>query len=317
MEYRRLGNSGLQVSAVGLGTNNFGGRMDAQQADKVIHQAIELGINMMDTSDSYGNGLSEEYIGKSINGMRTQVVLATKFHAPIGKGPNQRGTSRIHIKEAVEKSLRLLGTDYIDLYQIHRPDYGTPIEETLRALDDLVRQGKVLYIGCSNFPAWRLAEAIWTSKALHLETFISDQPEYNMLDRRAEREVVPCAQAYGLGILPFYPLASGFLTGKYRRGQPAPEGTRLAGNHRASEGTFTPSNFDLLEQLEAFAAEREHSMVELAIAWLLATPVVSSVIAGVTKPEQVVANAAGADWHLTTEDKQQVDAMLDSARRGS
>ncbi|MFH1140720.1 MAG: aldo/keto reductase [Chloroflexota bacterium] len=317
MEYRRLGNSGLQVSAVGLGTNNFGGRMDAQQAERVVRQAIELGINMVDTSDSYGNGLSEEYIGKSIKGMRSQVVLATKFHAPTGKGPNQRGTSRIHIVEAVEKSLNLLGTDYIDLYQVHRPDYATPIEETLRALDDLVRQGKVLYIGCSNFPAWRLAEAVWTSRALHLETFISAQPEYNMLDRRAEREVVPCCQAYGLGILPYFPLASGFLTGKYHRGQPAPEGTRLAGNARAQQSTLTGSNFDVLERLETFAVERDHTMVELAIAWLLATPAVSSVIAGATKPEQVVDNAKAAQWQLTPQEKQQADDILDAARRGS
>ncbi len=317
MEYRRLGNSGLQVSVVGLGTNNFGGRMNAQAAEMVVHQAIDLGINMVDTSDSYGNGLSEEYIGKSIKGMRSQVVLATKFHAPTGKGPNQRGTSRIHIIEAVEKSLRLLGTDYIDLYQVHRPDYGTPIEETLRTMDDLVRQGKVLYIGCSNFPAWRLAEAVWTSRAMHLETFISAQPEYNMLDRRTEREIVPCCQAYGLGIIPYSPLASGFLTGKYRRGQPAPEGTRLAGNARAQQSTLTGSNFDVLERLETFAVEREHTMVELAIAWLLATPAVSSVIAGATKPEQVVDNAKAAPWHLTAEEKQQVDNILDEGRRGS
>ncbi len=316
MEYRRLGNSGLQVSAVGLGTNNFGGRTDAQAAERVVHQAIDLGINMIDTSDGYGRGLSEEYIGKAIKGKRSQMVLGTKFHGPTGDGPNQRGTSRIHIVEAVERSLKLLGTDYIDLYQVHRPDYDTPIEETLRTLDDLVRQGKVLYIGCSNFPAWRLAEAIWTSRELHLETFISVQPEYNMLDRRAERELVPCSQAYGLGILPFYPLASGFLTGKYRRGQPAPEGTRLAGNARAQERTLTGSNFDVLERLETFAIEREHTMVELAIAWLLATPAVSSVIAGATKPEQVVDNAKAAQWHLTPQEKQQVDDILDEARRG-
>ncbi|MSQ22380.1 MAG: aldo/keto reductase [Dehalococcoidia bacterium] len=317
MEYRRLGNSGLQVSVVGLGTNNFGGRTDAQQADRVVRQAIEVGINMVDTSDSYGNGLSEEYIGKSIKGIRSQVVLATKFHGATGKGPNQRGTSRIHIIEAVEKSLKLLGTDYIDLYQVHRPDFATPIEETLRTLDDLVRQGKVLYIGCSNFPAWRLAEAAWTARSLHLETFISAQPEYNMLDRRAEREVVPCCQAYGLGILPYYPLASGFLTGKYHRGQPAPEGTRLAGNARAQQSTLTGANFDVLERLETFAIEREHTMVELAIAWLLATPAVSSVIAGATKPEQVVDNAKAAAWHLTPQEKQQVDDILDAMRRGS
>ncbi|MDO8750179.1 MAG: aldo/keto reductase [Dehalococcoidia bacterium] len=316
MEYRRLGNSGLEVSVVGLGTNNFGWRMDAQQADKVIHQAIELGINLLDSSNSYGRGLSEEHIGKSIKGMRSKVVLATKVSSSTSDGPNQRGTSRKHIMEEVEKSLTRLGTDYIDLYQIHYPDYDTPIEETLRTLDDLVRQGKVRYIGCSNYAAWRVAEAIWTSRALHLETFVSAQPEYNMLDRRAERELVPCCQAYGLGILPYYPLSSGFLTGKYHRGQPVPEGTRLSGNSRAQERTLTGSNFDLLERLAAFAVEREHTMVELAIAWLLATPAVSSVIAGATKPEQVVDNAKAAPWHLTPQEKQQVNDILDAARRG-
>ncbi|MEK7777374.1 MAG: aldo/keto reductase [Chloroflexota bacterium] len=316
MEYRRLGNSGLEVSAVGLGTNNFGWRMDAQQADRVIHQAIELGINLLDSSNSYGRGLSEEHIGKSIKGMRSKLVVATKVSSPTGDGSNQRGTSRKHIMEEVEKSLTRLGTDYIDLYQVHYPDYDTPIEETLRTLDDMVRQGKVRYIGCSNYAAWRVAEAIWTSRALHLETFVSAQPEYNMLDRRAERELVPCCQAYGLGILPYYPLASGFLTGKYHRGQPVPEGTRLSGNSRAQERTLTGSNFDLLERLEAFAVEREHTMVELAIAWLLATPAVSSVIAGATKPEQVVDNAKAAPWHLTPQEKQQVNDILDAARRG-
>ncbi len=317
MEYRRLGNSGLDVSVVGLGTNNFGVRMDAQQADRGIHQAIEEGINLLDTSNIYGKGLSEEFIGQSTKAIRSKVVITTKVGNAVGDGPSNRGTSRKHIMEEVENSLRRLRTDYIDLYQIHYPDYDTPIAETLRALDDLVRQGKVRYIGCSNFRVWRIAEAVWTSRTLNLETFVSAEPEYNMLDRRPERDLIPCCQAYGLGILPFYPLASGFLTGKYRRGQPVPEGTRLFGNTRAQERTLTDSNFDLLERLEAFAVQREHTMVELAIAWLLATPVVSSVIAGATKPEQVVDNAKAASWHLTSQEKQQVDDMLDAARRDS
>ena len=314
MEYRRLGNSGLEVSTVGLGTNNFGGRMDAKQTDDVVKKAIDEGINLLDTSNSYGRTLSEEYIGKSIKDVRDQVLLATKVASPMGEGPNAGGTSRKHIMDQVELSLKRLDTDYLDLYQIHFPDSRTPIEETLRTLDDLVRQGKVRYIGCSNFASWQVAQAMETADALHLEPFISAQPEYSMLDRRPEAELIPCCEAYGLGLLPFYPLASGFLTGKYRRGEAAPEGTRLARTSARSEATLTDANFDLLEALESFTAERGHTMVELAFAWLLGHPVVSSVIAGATKTGQVADNAKAADWHLTPEDMKEIDGIPD---RGS
>jgi len=310
MEYRRLGKSGLEVSVIGLGTNNFGGRLDYDATDKVIKEAIEQGINMIDTSNSYGRTLSEEFIGKSVKGVRDQVLLATKVASRVEEGPHGRGTSRKHILDQVEKSLRRLETDYIDLYQIHFPDKDTPIEETLRTLDDLVRQGKVRYIGCSNFAGWQIAQAMETSKALHLEPFISDQPEYSMLNRDVEAEVVPACSEYGLGILPFFPLASGFLTGKYKRGQDAPEGTRLAGNTQRAASLLTDSNFDVLEELESFARERDRSMVELAMAWLLADPVVSSVIAGATKTEQVAQNARAADWHLSKEEMQNLDNLL-------
>lgn len=310
MEYRRLGRSGLEVSAVGLGTNSFGARMNLEQTERVIRQTLELGINLLDTSNSYGNGLSEEYIGKSVKAIRSQVVLATKAAAPMGRGPNQGGASRRHIMEQVEASLKRLETDYVDLYQMHYPDPNTPIEETLRTLDDLVRQGKVRYIGCSNYAAWQVAEAVLTSQALRLESYISVQPEYSMLNREVEKELMPCCQALGLGILPYYPLASGFLTGKYRRGEAAPEGTRLALTPRRAQSTLTEANFAVLARLEAFAAERGRPMVELAIAWLLANPLVGSVIAGATRPEQVVANAKAADWHLTPEEVQEIDGIL-------
>jgi aryl-alcohol dehydrogenase-like predicted oxidoreductase len=309
MEYRRLGNSGLEVSVVGLGTNNFGGRMDFEQTEKVVRHAVEVDINLLDTSNSYGNGLSEEYIGRSIKGIRDKLLLATKVATPQG-GPNQGGASRKHILDQVEKSLTRLGTDYIDLYQMHYPDPNTPIEETLRTLDDLVRQGKVRYIGCSNYAAWQVAQAVETSRNLHTEPFVSAQPEYSMLNRDVEAELVPVCQAYGLSLLPYYPLASGFLTGKYRRGQDAPEGTRLAGGSRRAQNTLTDANFDVLEGLEAFAAGREHSMVELAFAWLLTNPVVGSVIAGATKTEQLDANAKAADWHLTPDEMQEIDGIL-------
>ncbi len=309
MEYRRLGNSGLEVSAVGLGTNNFGGRMDYEATERVIKQTVDVGINMIDTSNSYGNGKSEEFIGKAVKGMRDKVLLATKFASAMGQGPNQRGTSRKHIMTEVEKSLKRLETDYIDLYQVHFPDQRTPIEETMRTLDDLVHQGKVRYIGCSNFASWQIAQAMEVAKAQGLEPFISAQPQYSMLRRDIEKEIVPACQFYGLGLLPYSPLANGFLTGKYERGKPAPEGTRLA-NSRMAGSLLTDANFAVLEGLENFAAERGRSMTDLAFAWLLANPVMGSVIAGATKPEQVVENAKGTDWRLTPDDMKALDGLL-------
>ncbi|MBF8267851.1 MAG: aldo/keto reductase [Dehalococcoidia bacterium] len=309
MEYRQLGNSGLKVSTVGLGTNNFGGRIDADRSAAVLRQAVEVGINFIDTSNSYGRGLSEEYIGRVMGEIRSRVLIATKVASAMGEGPNSRGTSRHHIMEQVEVSLRRLQTDHIDLYQIHFPDSSTPIEETLRALDDLVHQGKVRYIGCSNFAAWQVCEAIWVSRLEHLTPFVSVQPEYNLLSRGIERELVPLCQAYSIGIIPYVPLAGGFLTGKYRQGEAAPEGTRLAGNVRAQERTLTERNYAYLSKLEGFAAERGHPMAELAVTWLLGNPAVSSVIAGATRPEQVVENARACDWHLTPEEMKAVDAL--------
>jgi aryl-alcohol dehydrogenase-like predicted oxidoreductase len=310
MEYRKLGNSGLDVSAVGLGTNNFGGYMNFDATDEVIRKAVDVGINMIDTANTYGDSMSEEFIGKSTKGFRDKVVLATKVGSSRGDGPNQGGASRQHIIEQVEGSLRRLRTDYIDLYQLHLPDPATPIDETLRALDDLVHQGKVRYVGCSNFASWQVAQAMEQAATLGLEPFISVQPHYNILRRDVEAELLPCCEAYALGILPYFPLANGFLTGKYRRGQAPPQGTRLAGNPASAERYLTEANFDVLERLEAFAVERGHTMVDLAIAWLLATPRVGSVIAGATRTEQVEANAGAADWRLTSDDKKELDGIL-------
>ncbi len=310
MEYRKLGRSGLDVSVVGLGANNFGRRLDQPATEQVIRKAVDVGINLVDTANSYGESLSEQYIGESIDGIRGKVLLATKVASTMGEGPNQMGASRKHIMDQVEGSLTRLGTDYLDLYQIHRPDPGTPIEETMRTVDDLVRQGKVRYVGCSNFAAWQVAQAMDVAKSSNLEGFVSAQPFYNMLKRDVEAELVPCCGRYGLGILPYFPLANGFLTGKYRRGESPPEGTRLAGAGPRADRILTDANFDVLEALESFAAERHRSMVELAIAWLLGNPTVSSVIAGATKPSQVETNAKAFDWHLTDDEMAELDTIL-------
>ncbi len=307
MEYRYLGRSGLQVSAIGLGTNNFGGRLDAAASAVVINHALDMGINMIDTSNSYGGTYSEEYIGRALKGKRHQAVIATKVSSRMADGPNNAGNSRKHIMTEVENSLRRLKTDYIDLYQIHWQDANVPIEETLRALDDLVRQGKARYIGCSNFMAWQVCEAVWTSRALGVTAFASVQPKYSLMDRAIEAELTPFCREYRIGILPYFPLENGFLTGKYKRGQVAPQGTRLADGDR---GMFTDANFDLLEALEAFCAERGRSVLELAFAWLLANPDVSSVIAGATRAEQVVANAKAAAWTLTAQELAEVNAII-------
>lgn len=313
MRYRRLGDSGLQVSEIGLGTDNFGHRdqppfhIRAEGAAEIVDRALDVGVNLIDTANSYGEGLSEEFIGRALKGRRDQAVIATKVSKRIAEGPNLAGNSRRHIVQEVEKSLRRLGTDYIDLYQIHWPDLNTPIEETLRAMDDLVHQGKVRYIGCSNFSAWQVCEAVWTSRSLGIASFVSVQPPYNMLARSVENELLPFCDQYGVGVLPYYPLANGFLTGKYRRTEPPADGTRLAAGDR---GMLTEAKFDTLEKLETFARERGHSILELAFAWLLARPSISSVIAGASRPEQIASNAEAAGWSLTGDDLAEIDTLL-------
>lgn len=316
MKYRRLGRSGLEVSAIGLGTNNFGTRRvhpfhkGPEVAAAVIDRALDLGVNLVDTANTYGDGKSEEYIGRALRGKRHKVIIATKVSNPRGDGPNQAGNSRQHIMAEVEGSLRRLDTDYIDLYQLHMRDVQTPMEEPLRTLENLVRDGKVRYIGCSNFAAWQVCEAVWTSRSLGLSQMCSVQPPYNMLNREAENELLPFCRTYGVGILPYYPVAHGFLTGKYRRGQPPPEGSRLASNDR---DILTDSNFDLLDELEQFAQERGHKVLELAFAWLLAHPEVSSVIAGTTTPEQIEANARACEWELNEQEMAKLGALLNQS----
>lgn len=314
MEYRNLGASGLQVSAVGLGCNNFGRRCDAAQTKMVVEKAIELGVTFFDTADIYGpRGVSEEYLGAALKEHRRNVVIATKFAGPMGDGSLWGGASRRYVFEAVDASLRRLGADYIDLYQIHFPDVKTPIEETMRALDDVVRAGKARYIGCSNFASWQVVESQWVARGQHLTPFVSAQNQYNLLDRRIERELAPACQKYGLGVLPYFPLANGFLTGKYRPGEPPPEGTRLAAMQgRGAEQTLTDANYEMLGKLESFARGRGHSMLDLAIGWLASQPFVSSVIAGATKPEQIEQNVAAAAWKLTGEEMAEVGKITRS-----
>ena len=307
MKYRKLGGSGLEVSEIGLGTNNFGQRLDFESSDRVISQCIDSGINLIDTSNSYGATLSEEYIGRSLVGRRDGVVLATKVSSRMAEGPNQAGNSRIHIMDQIDASLARLQTDYIDLYQIHWWDDNTPIEETLRALDDLVRDGKIRYFGCSNFSSWQVCESVWTSRSVGINSFVSVQPHYSMMERSIDSELLPFCQKYDVGVLPYYPLANGFLTGKYRRGENIPEGTRLGVNDR---GMFTEENFDLIEKLDSFSSKREKTVLDLAFAWLLARDEISSVIAGATSAEQVVSNAATAEFVLTKEEYNEVSSIL-------
>ncbi len=309
MEYRKLGNTGLKVSEVSLGGNNFGWWADEQTSITVINHALDKGINFIDTADMYDRGRSEEFVGKAVKNKRSQVIIATKFGHAMGDGPNEAGGSRYYIMKAVDDSLRRLQSDYIDLYQIHLPDPATPIEETLRALDDLVRAGKVRYIGCSNFAAWQLCEALWMSRVNNLQSFVTVQPRYNLLERQIETELVPCCQAYSIGMIPWGPLAGGFLTGKYRQGEKAPPDGRLSRPMPLYDGIFTEANWNKLAKLEAFAAEHGHTVGELAIAWLLAKPWVSTVIAGARKIEQVSANVAAGEWKLTTEEVAEVEAI--------
>lgn len=308
MRYRSLGKSGLQVSVVGLGCNNFGRRLDEAATARVVRTALDCGITLFDTADVYGSGESESYLGAALRGRRDEAVIATKFRSPMGEGPYNQGGSRRYIHTAVEDSLRRLDTDYIDLYQMHRPDAATPLEETLSALNDLVHDGKVRYIGSSNFAGWQIADAAWISRTEHLAPFISAQNEYSLLDRSVEQDVIPACERFGVGMLPYFPLASGLLTGKYHRGQQAPEGTRLAGSPRAGE-MLNDRNFDVVEGLERFAQERGITLLDVAIGGLAAQPAVDSVIAGATKPEQIEANVKAGAWVPTPEDLAEIDRI--------
>jgi aryl-alcohol dehydrogenase-like predicted oxidoreductase len=313
LDLRPLGTSGLVVSRVGLGCNNFGRRIGLDQARAVVDAAIDEGVTLFDTADSYGD--SEQILGTVLDGRRDQVVVATKFGWDVGgaNGPDwgARG-SRRYIRRAVERSLRRLRTDWIDLYQLHRPDGVTPMEETLAALTELVREGKVRYVGSSNLAAWQVADAEWLARTRGSERFVSAQNHYSLLDRGVEADLVPACERYGIGLLPYFPLANGLLTGKYRRGEAPPEGTRLAGARGAGE--LTDERFDAVERLEAFAAERSLSLLDVAIGGLAAQPAVASVIAGATSPEQVKANVAGGAWRPSAADLAALDAVAPTPR---
>jgi aryl-alcohol dehydrogenase-like predicted oxidoreductase len=310
MQIRNLGGSGLRVSAVGLGCNNFGQRIDLEASRKVIHKAIDLGITLFDTADIYSNmGGSEIVLGTVLGDRRKDIVLATKYSKPMSEDGTKQGASRRYIMSAVEASLTRLKTDYIDLYQQHDYDSLTPIEETMRALDDLVRQGKVRYIGNSNFPAWRVAEAELVARQMNVNRFVSCQDEYSLVVREIEKDLLPAATEYKLGVLPFFPLASGLLTGKYRKGETAPDDSRFGKVPRLRDRYVTPRNEDIVEKLQAFAEKRGHSMLELAFSWLASRPQVSSVIAGATRVEQVEQNVKAIGWVLSAEDVVEIDGI--------
>jgi aryl-alcohol dehydrogenase-like predicted oxidoreductase len=314
MRYRTLGNSGLVVSTVGLGCNNFGSRLDVQQTRAVVDAALDVGITLLDTADMYGKeGGSESALGEVLAGRRDKVVLATKFgnkNVDMGYGPAAGAKGgRSYIKVAVEHSLRRLRTDYIDLYQLHTPDpQGTPIEETIAALDDLVTEGKVRYLGHSNFAGWQIADAAHKAAQAGRTPFISAQNHWSLLERDAEAEVVPAARHFGLGVLPFFPLANGLLTGKVRRGRDIEPGTRLADPRRA--GYVTAAKLDQVEALIEWGQQHGASLLEIAIGGLAAQPGCSSVIAGASTPEQVKANAAAGDWQPTAAQLADLDAIV-------
>jgi aryl-alcohol dehydrogenase-like predicted oxidoreductase len=313
VEYRRLGRSGIQVSVIGLGTNQFGRAVDERTTAEIIHRAMDRGINHIDTADTYTGPVSESHLGKAIADRRDQVVLATKTGFPLHSGVDGQGVSRRRIIQNVDNSLRRLQTDYIDLFYLHRPDPNTPIEESLRALDDLITAGKIRYGACSNYSGWQIAEMAEICDRRGYAAPVVSQSLYNLLEREIEAEVIPACRHYGMSIVPYAPLASGFLTGKYRRGEEVPAGVRGHGNQQWQERRLTDRNFMASEVLESFAQEQGRSVSDLAIAWLLAQPVVCSVIAGVTRPDQVESNAAAGEWKLSQQDLSEIQQRLDEA----
>ena len=310
MEYRNLGSSGLRVSLVGLGCNNFGMRLDLEQTRAVVDRAFDLGITLFDTADMYGGrGGSETQLGKILGHRRKDIVLASKFGMAMSDDGTKIGASRRYIMSAVEDSLRRLKTDWIDLYQLHQPDPLTPLDETMQALDDLVTQGKIRYIGCSNLPSWQVVESQWISKSMGLNRFVSCQDEYNILNRNVEAELIPAMQKYGCGLLPYFPLASGLLTGKYKRTE-MPEGARLTDMPTFANRVYlTDENFDIVDNLNKFAHKTGHSILELAFGWMASRPTTASIIAGATKPEQIDANVAAVNWVLSQSEIDEVNKI--------
>ena len=313
MEYRNLGASGLKVSLVGLGCNNFGQRMSGEASRAVIHKALDLGVTLFDTADVYGGrGGSESCLGECLGERRKDIVLASKFGIAMDDTGKKRGGSRRYMMAAVEDSLKRLRTDWIDLYQYHRDDLTTPVEETMRALDDLVRQGKVRYIGCSNTPVWRMIDMQWTARHHGWNPMVSCQLEYSLLAREVEREYVPAMRAHGMGMLPYYPLACGLLAGNYKRGAPLPPGGRITKSPSHVDRFLTDANFTIVEQLEAFARERGRTLLDLSMSWLAAQPVVPSIIAGVSRPEQLEMNLRAVEWKLDAQELKAIDTITAS-----
>ncbi len=308
MRYEPLGDSGLRVSVVGLGCNAFGRRIDADQTRAVVEAALEHGVTLFDTAAVYGDGTSEELLGRALGRRREDVVVATKFGGGESRTDHLAGHgSRRYIRQAVEASLRRLGTDWIDLYQMHAPDPVTPVEETLGALTELVTEGKVRYLGSSNFTAWQVVDAEWVARRDGLQRFVSAQNEYSLYNRLAEDELVPATEAVGVGILPYFPLAYGLLTGKYHRGEPAPEGSRLSSPDQAAR--LETADWDRIEALEMFAAQRDLSLLTVAVGGLVVQPGVASVICGASRPEQVAANVEAGSWDPDLDDLAALDAI--------
>jgi 1-deoxyxylulose-5-phosphate synthase len=327
VEYNRLGKSGVKVSRLCMGTMDFGSKIDEASAIKLVKRAVDLGINFFDTADVYNNGKSEEILGKAIRGMRDDLVIATKVRQRMGPGPNDEGLSRKYIMRAAEESLRRLGTDYIDIYFAHRPSNvpwppteiagdPVPLEETLGAFTDLVRSGKVRYLGCSNFPAWLTCRALWVSDRHMLEEFVVTQPPYNLLSREIEREVIPFCTDQGIGIVPYSPLAGGVLTGKYKAGEPAPEGSRGSTNPKWFKGNEfhweDPDNHRAIEKLQEFSKARGQSMGQVALAWVLANPAISSCIVGAKSEEQLETSVATSQLSLSKSDLEEIDRLVPS-----
>ncbi len=310
MNYRKLGNTGVKVSVIGIGTNRFGSEKTPQaEVNRIIDRALDLGINHLDTANSYQNGNSEILLGNTLKGRWDRFFLATKFYFPTGEGVNSRGTSRYHIYNAVEASLKRLQSDHIDLYYVHRWDADTPIEETLSTLNSLIQQGKVRYFGASSFAAWQLAKANLLAEMKGWEAFVALQSHYHMFERELENEVIPFCKSENLALIPYFPLAGGFLTGKYQKGKPAPTGSRGESSEYV-QNYMTENNYAILDNLMQFAADHGRKMNELAIAWLLAQPQVASVISGATSLEHVDQNAIAGDWTLSQNDLAELDIIL-------
>jgi len=310
MNYRKLGNTGVKVSVVGLGTNRFGSEKTPQsEVNRIIDQALDLGINHLDTADVYQSGNSEITLGNALKGKWNRFFLATKFAHATGQNVNDRGASRYHMYNAVEASLKRLQRDHIDLYYVHRWDYRTPIEETLKSLDHLIQQGKVRYIGASNFAAWQLAKSNLLAELKNWDSFVALQAHYHMFERDLEKEGIPYCQSENVGVIPYFPLAGGFLTGKYEKGKPAPVGSRGESSEYVQK-YMTDKNYVILDKLTKYAQDHGHQMNELAIAWLLAQPQVSSVISGATRLDHVNQNAIAGDWELNQKELEEIEIIL-------